>query len=511
MTAFDDLIADRQTARRYLIELDAYDPATQTVATHYYSDHGFVTEPADTPADQYFEPRGMEALSFERHLFDEGRIGGRSRPGAGTIQLANADGGLDFLEDLAVDGRRVRVLLGGDAFAYADFGVVFVGSAEQLVYDDEQLTVRLRDHQEALDKPVQAMLYAGTGGLEGGEDIEGLPKPLSLGWPKNVTPVWVDRPNLKLQVSSRAIEDVPQVYDRGDGSMVKVAPPPAPGQYSIDTTNGVITLGGSPAGLITADVKGDKGGGTWARSAADLVRMVATDFGGLSDPGDLDTASFDALDAANAAPVSLYLEREVTILEVLDLLVDAVGAWWGFDRAGKLRVGRLELPSGNPKKTFTEVEIIVIERLPTRLPAWRRKLGYDRVWTVQGEDDLAGSVSDARRDRLGQSLRHAPWEDPAVKTRHLFAEETTAESALDDKADAEAEVIRRGALYGTARDTFEVTVKTQPFALDLDDEVRLLYPRHGLNGGKDFRIIGLKEDSRVNQVAMTLWGGTVPG
>ena len=51
MSAFTDLLADAFAARRYLAILEPYDPVAEATATLYYSDHGFVTEPGDTPAN----------------------------------------------------------------------------------------------------------------------------------------------------------------------------------------------------------------------------------------------------------------------------------------------------------------------------------------------------------------------------------------------------------------------------------------------------------------------------
>ncbi|NQV43529.1 MAG: hypothetical protein HQ501_01395, partial [Rhodospirillales bacterium] len=77
---------------------------------------------------------------------------------------------------------------------------------------------------------------------------------------------------------------------------------------------------------------------------------------------------------------------------------------------------------------------------------------------------------------------------------------------LDGSADASAEASRLLNLYKANRDLFRVRVKTQPFALELADNVRITYPRFGLDAGKAFRIIGLVEDAASNEVELTLWG-----
>ena len=144
---FDLLLSDPYAARHYLVELAPYDVVAGAVVNLYYSDHGFTTGPADAPAHRHFEARVVEALNFQRSMFRQGAIGGPSLPSFGEIRLNNADGGLDFFRNLAFDGRDVVVRLGGKGFAYADFGVVFRGTAHSAVVDEQQVAVRLRDLQ----------------------------------------------------------------------------------------------------------------------------------------------------------------------------------------------------------------------------------------------------------------------------------------------------------------------------------------------------------------------------
>ena len=92
-------------------------------------------------------------------------------PSFGEIRLDNADGGLDFFRNLAFDGREVVVRLGGRDFAYAEFGVIFRGTAHSAVVDEHQVAVRLRDLQYKLDGPLQTELYDPPGTGEDGLDL----------------------------------------------------------------------------------------------------------------------------------------------------------------------------------------------------------------------------------------------------------------------------------------------------------------------------------------------------
>lgn len=44
------------------------------------------------------------------------------------------------------------------------------------------------------------------------------------------------------------------------------------------------------------------------------------------------------------------------------------------------------------------------------------------------------------------------------------------------------------------------------FALDLGQTVTVTYPRHGLEDGRNFVVVGMVEDSSQNEITLDLWG-----
>lgn len=245
----------------------------------FYSSHGHVTRPDDDPPDTWYEPRIENALTFSRALVDGDRIGGRSVPGFGDVVLRNDDGALDPMRSWGWAGRSIRVELGGPTFARDAFGVIFDGLTETVAFDDQTLSVQVSDLQGLIEQPLWSARYLGSGGREGGVDLKGRRKPLCWGRVRNVEPVPLGIVDGRLAYQ---FHDGPvaaydagwhRVYDRGV-QLAYVAGTPGAGQWTLDAANGCLVLGGSPSGVVTADVKGGSDGGGFVEITAEVIRRV---------------------------------------------------------------------------------------------------------------------------------------------------------------------------------------------------------------------------------------------
>lgn len=505
MSAFNDLIADPLARRRYLVILEPYDPALATTVAHYFSDDGFVTGPADLPGDTYFDARLLSALNFERQLFAGGRLSGRSVPGAGALQLSNADGALDAMTALAFDGRRVRVLLGGDDFAYSEFETIFDGTADGIEFDDETVTVRLRDLQSWFEAGIVRGVYGGTGGLDGRSGLKDREKPLAFGRAYHVPALLVDPSTLTYQVHDGPIEDVDAVYDSGL-ALTGVAGAPAAGQYSVDASNGTFRLGASAAGTVTANVRGDKVDGVYVETVAGLIRRLVTTRASHQDLLAVDGSGFAAFDAANDDTVGLWVREGSTLAEALDALADSLGAHYGFDRSGRLTIGRVEEPAGSAVAAYDESHVLEIERLAVARPVWRHTVEYRRYWQTLDAGSIAGAVTEETRADLAEAVRVEAASDPSVRALHPLSVDAVISTLLTESASAAAEANRLLTIFGSGRVAFRVLLKTQPFALELGQTVTLTYPRHGLSEGRNLVVVGMIEDSAANEITLDLWG-----
>lgn len=521
MSKYLDLLANPNARRRYCIELYPYDRVAGAVRAIYLSDDGYVSAPTDTPANTWFAPRLTQSITITRSLWAEGRVGGRSLPAYGLTVLANADHGLDYLAQLDFDGRSVVVRLGGDDFAYGDFGAVLSGTADGLEWGERTVSVRLRDLQTLLDKPALATRLGGTGGWDGITDQTGRALPWALGRVRGAEPICVDPVNKRYRVSWRAVSAIDQVADMGQPLVIAADYPtladldaavtggavPA-GQVGTCKAQAALRLTSPPAGLITCDLRGDAVGG-YVDTAAGLLRRVVTAAGITTT----DDAAFDALGAAAPAALGLYISDDgATLAGACDQLADAVGGWWGMDRSGAAVVGRLDAPAGEPAAWYDDGDILSFERIATKVPLWRLTLGYQRNWRPMSDSDLAAPYRAGGGQATAGAWYREEWRltvpvaDAAVQTRHLLATDERIDTLIDAAADAAAECARRHGLLKADRDVYRVVVKTQPFARRLGDIVGLRLPRYNLSAGKAFVLIGTQEDARTNRVVMEVWG-----
>lgn len=502
MDAFETLIGNPFSIRRYLAILEPYDPDVGTVVPLYLSDHGFATEPGDEPGNRYFEARLLSALSFERHLYRSGALGGRSVPGFGTLDVNNADGGIDHWRNLAFDGRRVRLLLGGNGFRLSDYRTVFDGTAERIEFDDDRLRLHLRDLQILFERPLQETLYLGTGGAEGDAALAGRVKPLCYGRCHHVPAVLIESSSLTYQVHDGPVAGIDAVFDSGialtAGSM-----PPAAGHYAADAATGTFSLGSAPSGPVTAHVRGDADSGGYVEDAGSLMLRIAMRIPELSD---IDWTAFADLTLAAPMANGFFAADETETLVALDALAGSIGAHFGFDRAGRFTAGRLTEPATEAEAEFDETAIIDLEREPAALPLWRLRLGYQRYWRPVSEGESAAGLNAGLRADLAAQFRTAEAADTAIQTAHKLARDLRQDSLLAVGTDAAAEAVRRLGLFGPARDLFRVRVKTRPYSLALGSTIRIRYPRHGLDTGHNLVLVGLAEDSAMDEAELTLWG-----
>lgn len=473
----------------------------------YTASHEIVTRLADAPSNQAFKGTLEKAFRFDRSIIGDKRIGEQVTIGLGEMRLSNLEQDYDFL---AIDhtplGQRVTVKRGNRRKPYATWQTMLEGYLTGQEIDRDTITFRLRDAGHLLDVPASPNAYAGSGGAEGGDDLKDKRKPRGFGHVPNATPALVVPATLIYQLNDGPIEAVDAVYDRGveltAGSdyasyALLAAASTASAHYDTCLAAGLIKLGSSPSGTVTADFQGDKTGGTFVETAPDIVERLLTSAAGLA-AGDLAAASFAALAAAQDAPVGYYIPAgdEQTVADAAGRVMAGIGGWCGPTRRGKFEVRRLDAPAGAVSGSYDRTGIVdvKVQPLPQELqpPPWRVRVGYARNVTVQ--TDLAGTVSAARKAFLADELRFASDEDAGIRADFPPGHELIVDNSyFRDEADALAEATRRLALWGAPRALYVIAL-AKPHAHELGQVIDVDFPRFDLDGGKLLRIVKIVED-----------------
>lgn len=524
-TPFGELRDNPEIPRVYLIEIDAPIPGGGTaqirLSTNGYvsrnsqaagggsalssssvlsssgylsSGYGFTTYNDDAVM---YPPAIKTALNFSSELFDSKTLTGRSSNGAGNIELLNGDGELDDILSVAWDNAPISIKVGADYFDPGDFVEVFRGVVESATWDTSRITLRVRDRQALFDEALQSNRYGGTGGLDGGADLAGKPIPLLYGTKPNIKPVLVDASNLIYQIHDGSVEAIDAVYFAG---LLAAAGT----DYTVDLANGRFTLLTAPNGIVTCDARGDNTGG-YIDATTDIVYRLVTTHAGFTLT-DFDLGSFELTKALNSAAIGYYIgEEETTLNTVLDDLMTGMGGFWGFDRYDRLNVGLVRVP-GSPDITYTQDHIKSIRRISTPLPVWRTTTAYQRLGVTMTASEVAGAVSEARKAYLEQPVRLTELEDAPIKALHPLARILDVRSFYDLQADSANETSRLQMLHGTERDFYEIEMRNMTFRERLGMRVAVVYPRFGLDSGRNFIITGFNENHERDTLTLTVWG-----
>ena len=502
-------------------EIVAATDAAGTLTTLRFAKQGFRSGAADTPPHVLFEGSMKQPAALRREMFSGG-TSGRSNISWGEMVVSNIDGHLDGIKSYGFDGRDCTIRVGEAGALYPSAWTTFAkGTLEAVALTWSAVSFQLRDRLANFDKPLLQSLYTGSNALPNGVDgvtgdIKGQRRPRAYGGALNASAPCVNTTRLIYEVG--ACYDVAAAYDQGLGltrganyadQAAMEATAPAAGYVRAWPAGGYVRLGSKPVAAPTFDVT--QGATVSNRTVAQLLKQIALDMGTAA--GDISAADVAALDAAAPYESGVWVSGDMSAIAAMDMLAASVGAWYGFDRLGVLRMGQLVAPTGTPVASFTVSNFRDLQRVPATsleqaLPSWRVTVNYARNWTVQ-TDGLAGAVTAARQTWLGLAVRAAVVSNSAVKTQYLNAPEISRDGLLLNEADAATEAARLSTLYGVPRDTYTLRVFVKSAAdvtIDLGSIVRITASRFGLNAGKLFVVTGIGADLANNAIDLTVWG-----
>lgn len=499
----------------------------------YAATREFITRPTDIPADTPFWGTMQKALRLDRSIISGSGFGAVTS-GWGEMELINLEGDYDHLiAEYAVDGRAVTVKVGEDGAAYDSFVTLYEGTAAGWHVEEDVLRLKIRDNAYLIEKPACASIYAGTGGLEGLDELKGKRKPRAFGELLNVAPpaIGMVPAQLVYQVNDGPVQAVLAVYDRGvalvsagdyasSAALLSAATGAAgsgaaieAGEYATCLAAGIFKLGGAPVGQITCDLQGDKRGGVYVNQTAPIVRrLLETVQNAQPGPNEPSFVSVGELAPASVG-FWLGLDEQASTADVIAELMSGIGGWGGFRRNGTFEIGLIRGPAATPMAIYDRVDIVEIAREPLPdaydPPAQRYRAVWGRNWTVQNDVDGQNIPAD-RVAFLSEAYRVAATSDAAaamIRTSHPRAQDPAPiESYYHLQADAQAHADRSLDLFSATRSLYRIVVKAHPFVHEIGETIRVIYPRWDLHAGRNLVIVALTEDTDENKVELRAFG-----
>lgn len=480
-----------------------------------------------------FLPVVQEFVNLQIDAFDDGTTFGEVAVGGGVLTLANPAGALDGWLTYG-GGTAALYILASESADWNSKTALLVADIEVLEDDGNgSLTVRLKDGRALTDVPFETAFYAGTNagatGLEGtAEDLKGKPKVNALGHVFQAPVPWANTSKQIVQLDKIRINDIAdgKIYDglvaltRGAAKAsvaALVAATPAPGTFDYylggSGDGAYAMLGTTPKYTVTADIAGQARGGTFRTKPGDLWQEALTQRAGIPS-GSVSSADVTAINAAAPYDLGLWLDEPTAVKDVCNRIARSILGFWGRDQSGMFRLFQLVDPAGQtplaafkpflPRETAknTDGDIISLERLAPNdrgsgAPAAEITVRYRRYALTQ---DLGFDVNAplALRAAAKDEYRVAKPSAPLVnwRAKYPLAPSLEFETDLVNEADAVAIADKAAALFSVeGRTRYRVTLRmTSAVAagLGLGATVRLIYPRWGLDAGKNALILGMR-------------------
>jgi hypothetical protein len=277
--------------------------------------------------------------------------------------------------------------------------------------------------------------------------------------------------------------------------------------------NEVTTVAGTFEPLVPGLFRIEVSAGDQEQLIARIASLVLTRYDFLDRGETVDLTSL--VDVDDGSEFGVVATGSETVRDTVARIMDSVCGWFYPDPSGRIRFGRLRLPSGPPVLT------IDASNMSSR-PNWQPDLAPGlsdtwagaRNWSPYSDGELAGITYPNRppfRAEFREKRQSASAERYARPYTHALGAEHI-ETYLYNGADVASNADRVGALYEAARGVWTVDVAL-PSASDAnlircDQIVSLSDPSFGVDDGKLALIVGVAGRYRSNLLTLTLWGAT---
>lgn len=507
----------------YVAKISYRDSGGSAQTAYFTTGPGWVTRSSDTPASTRIEGRLINPGSVSRQMFRDAAAFGPVEQGYGAVELNNMDGGLD--------GWRAYYLAGNE---YEVFALTYAGEPSSswtsvmkmrmrfCRLELQRMTIALRDRLAELEVPLAKNFFAGTGTLEGESWVANVRKPWGVGDCYNLSPVLInDDAGNSIYVCHDGAYDAATVgrYEKVVGTVLSreanyttqaalFSTAPSSGATRRWPTGGAFRLGNQWSYEITTDISFSDTTGKLAHNCLSAMAQRA----GISS-GDISSADISALDASPTINSGYYVKDDEHALSAMAKVANGAGLWFGFDRTGVLRIGKVDTYSGSSVYAFTEYntgEIIRDVSGGLTAPIWSVTMRWKRRWRTTAGAALAwsGLVVDAD---VGREWDEYTTTDATTLTNNPHAQAVVRDSYslnLDSVAAPSTEAARQLTLFKALRAVYRVTAQVSADLLDVDlgNTVTLQHSRFGLTSATSFKVVAVEWDFGRDRVTFSLWG-----
>lgn len=441
----------------------------------YVSSQPYSSTANDSPTNQQFLPI-IKDIPYQRRsisIFNSG-----SKNDIGELILNNA-GELDYWSYLYFKGKQIVICLGDPSWPLSDMMAypIFVGAVKNEPNElnpevgENEVSFRFGDIWQELNIPIQDQF------ISTGVNID-KPIPIILGKCLNLSPVLV---NSATQTHTLGGNISPsKVYEGGNDVT-----------YNWVFSNGQITPNSQqwkPFYTVTCDVTNTD------KTALDLVQYLVsknTDFYNkyFGDFGDIANKTYE---------LGIYIDSSMTIIDVLDMVLDSVWGWRLIDNENKFQFGLFVDPRlATPSFFFDEstivgaVEVAVLGTVfrNTKLKGLKNNTvlkldGIPEVLKrVQQQGESTASYN-ARMDRVDfvQTDFKTVRSDAILDSDYPVPEGEPIETLIQSESDLLVEANYRQVLSSTPISKIKLTGNAF-FEVLPGDVINVTYPRHGMISG----------------------------
>lgn len=285
--------------------------------------------------------------------------------------------------------------------AGAGYELLFNGLVKEAGIESNSLKVTSEIDAEPFEEDVLNKKFDGRLGEGGFEALKDVPMPALFGYCLNVEPMMINVVDYIYRLHAYgSIEGVVKVFERGidfgvgvgdfaDYAALLAALVPE-GRWATCNALGYLRMGAPPAGIITADVKGDNVGGFHQTTAAIVARLCEI---ASIDPGRLDAASMAAFAADVPYPVNLYMTQQEKVVDTIRRIVLPCNAQVSFSWLGQLQVSRFNTIPPSTMELSAQGRalppVLNSNELSVAAPVWSMKMNYARAWRPLSKDEIA--------------------------------------------------------------------------------------------------------------------------